>query len=163
MSKQVDNKQPRKQAAQGYRKYGSDRELMGAGLTQFDQGEYQQAVATLTQLLARNPTDRAFALYYRGWANARLDNFDAAMADFRAISFPNSNSHVGEGCVAYSIACMYALMHQPVDTMEQLAKVVAVDDLHNHIDQARTDSDFEWLLTNDPEFSPRFRQLVNRE
>lgn len=92
----------------------------------------------------------------RGLALRNLRRHNEALADFnRALEL-----RPGYTKAEYNLACLFSAQGRPRESIEWLEKAIGTDSQYRAM--AREDEDFE-NLGNDPEYGPRFRELVGED
>ncbi len=118
-------------------------------------GRHDLELSDSSRAIELNPTEpvhylnRAIAYtYYEG------GNYEAALSDYRQMLelAPNHPDAL------YGLACLYALLHEPAESLSQLARAIQHDP--DHGSYARDDADFSWLRANNPQFAAAFDQLT---
>lgn len=152
-------------------------------------GRYDDALADYNRALELQPED-ASTIYARGITYDHLKRYDDALGDFnRALDVRPDHTdtltsrgivlqHLGryhDALASYSRAlellpgdagtffnraCLYSCWNKLEDSLRDLRRAIELDSKYREL--ARTDADFV-NLRNDPEYGPRFRELVGAD
>jgi len=116
---------------------------------------YDQALIDFNRSLQLRPDDPD-TLNNRGVALGHLKRYEEALADFnRSLELRPDHPNT-----MYNIACLYSLWERYEESPQWLDKAIAGDAKYRPM--AREDEDFEGLR-NDPEWGPKFWELVGTE
>ena len=116
---------------------------------------YDDALKDYSRALKLRP-DFPEVLNNRGVALAKMERYDEGLKDYdRALELkPDYMSPL------YNRACAYSLMSWFQESLRDLDAAIKGDEKYRQM--ARTDEDFEGLRNN-PEYGPRFRELVGEQ
>ncbi|MFC2038526.1 tetratricopeptide repeat protein [Chloroflexota bacterium] len=118
------------------------------GITLCNLERYEEALADFNRSLEIRP-DNPGTLNGRGITLCNLERFEDALADYnRSLEFRPDNP----GTV-YNIACLYSLLNNPNEAIENLGKAIHFD--NSCREEAKTDSDFDNIRED-----PRFKELM---
>ena len=115
----------------------------------------EEALAACDRALQLRPDDSA-TLGNRGIALLRLQRYEEALASFnRALDLqPDQPPHF------YNRGCLFSVTGRYEEALRELSRAIAGDEESGR--RARDDEDFEGLR-NDPEWGPKFKELVETE
>ena len=121
----------------------------------FRLGRHKEALADYNRALELRP-DHPAILYNRGVTLAGLGRYEEALADYnRSLELTPDDPDT-----LYNRACLLSLMQKWGESLADLRAAVAIDPDNQRL--AREDEHFEGLR-NDPEWGPRFWEIVGRE
>ena len=129
--------------------------LNNRGMTLDELKRYEEALKDYSHALELRP-DFPEVLNNRGVALAKMERYDEGLKDYdRALELkPDYMSPL------YNRACAYSLMSWFQESLRDLDAAIKGDEKYRQM--ARTDEDFEGLRNN-PEYGPRFRELVGEQ
>ena len=126
--------------------------LMNRGVTLGRMGRFEEALKDFNRALELRP-DHPDTLYNRGLTLHNMGRYAEALKDYnRALQLRPKHP-----ATVYNRACTYSLMGRFEETLRGLEAAIKGDEENRKL--ARTDEDFE-KLRNDPQYGPRFRELV---
>jgi tetratricopeptide (TPR) repeat protein len=116
---------------------------------------HEEALADYNRSLELRP-DHPATLHNRGNTLRHLNRYDEALADYnRSLKLRPDHPDT-----MYDVACLYSLWKRYEEALQWLEKAVGSDAENRPM--AREDEDFEGLR-NDPEWGPKFLELVGTE
>jgi len=126
--------------------------LMNHGATLDNMGQHEDALKDYNRALELRP-DHPATLNNRGITLLKVERYDDAFKDFNR----SLDLRSGDAGTLYNRACAYSRMGKFEESLRDLEAAIKGDEEYREM--ARTDEDFE-KLRNDPEYGPRFRELV---
>ena len=128
--------------------------LINLGATLTKMGQHEDALKDFNRALQVRPDD-PLTLTNRSCPLIRLGRYEEALNDCdRALEFKP-----GQATALYNRACTYSLMGLFEDALRDLEAAIKGDEKLREVARKDEDKDFE-KLRNDPEYDPRFRELV---